>query len=67
MSTDYYIEKLKSILDGTIVGLHRDGNEYEEYYGLVINGNDGVRYILTLLSDDEGNAPGSFDLYIDKE
>lgn len=62
---EFYTEKLLKELNGwTVCGTVID--EDSEYYGIrFLNpyGSKEVEYrILWLLSDDEGNAPGSFDI-----
>lgn len=57
-ATNWYLDRLRPLVGGTIESLAQDG----DYYGFVIKTKEGNRKILFLLSDDEGNAPGSFEL-----
>lgn len=65
-ATDFYLKQLHPLVGGTITGLARTGpgeNAFdEEFYGLVITLPDGRKHTLILLSDDEGNGPGSFEI-----
>lgn len=64
--TDFYLNQLGPLIGGKITALARTGQpEYpgeDEFYGLVVTLADGSKRTLLLLSDDEGNAPGSFEL-----
>ncbi|MHB8226262.1 hypothetical protein [Acidithiobacillus sp.] len=67
MSADFYLKKLDQLVGGTISGLVRGGNglghdDIDEFFGLVITMPDGTKKTILLLSDDEGNAPGSFEI-----
>lgn len=65
MNTDFYLKELEFVVGGTIVGLahtSEPGCWAEEYFGLVIDLPSGKRVSLLLLSDDEGNSPGSFEI-----
>ncbi|CDQ10594.1 conserved protein of unknown function [Acidithiobacillus ferrivorans] len=67
MSADFYLKKLEQLVGGTISGLVRGGNglghdDIDEFFGMVITMPDGTKKQLVLLSDDEGNAPGSFEI-----
>jgi hypothetical protein len=64
MSADFYLKKLEPLVGGTITGLVRSGNDRGngEFFGLVITMPDGTKKQLVLMSDDEGNAPGSFEI-----
>lgn len=63
-SIDFYLKQLAPLVGGTITALARTGTSDdpfdEELYGLVVNCRDGRQRTLVLLSDDEGNGPGSF-------
>ena len=63
---DFYLKQLSPLVGGKITALARTGTpEYpgeDEFYGLVVTRADGSKRTLMLLSDDEGNAPGSFEL-----
>ena len=63
---DFYLGKLTPLVGGKITALARTGKpEYpgeDEFYGLVVTLADGSKRTLMLLSDDEGNGPGSFEL-----
>ena len=64
--TNFYLNQLSPLVGGKITALARTGKpEYpgeDEFYGLVVTLADGSKRTLMLLSDDEGNAPGSFEL-----
>ena len=64
MSADFYLKTLNQLVGGTITGLARSGVDCGngEFFGLVITMPDGTIKQLVLLSDDEGNAPGSFEI-----
>ena len=63
---DFYLNQLSPLVGGKITALARTGKpEYpgeDEFYGLVVTLPNGSKRTLMLLSDDEGNAPGSFEL-----
>lgn len=63
-SIDFYLKQLAPLVGGTITALARSGASddplYEELYGFVVKCRDGKERTLILLSDDEGNGPGSF-------
>lgn len=63
-SIDFYLKQLQPLVGGTITALARTGASNdsldEELYGFVIQCRDGKQRTLVLLSDDEGNGPGSF-------
>ena len=64
-TTNFYLEKLAVLAGGTVIGTVRSGVDEtfgDEYFGLKIKGNDGKAKVLWLLSDDEGNGPGSFEI-----
>jgi hypothetical protein len=64
-TTNFYLEQLAVIVGGTVTGTVRSGVDEildEEYFGLEIVGKDGKKKILWLLSDDEGNGPGIFEI-----
>lgn len=58
-ATNWYLEQLKPLVGGTITDLADAG---EGYYGMIVKTTKGDRKLLILLSDDEGNNPGSFGL-----
>ena len=63
--TEFYLKLLEPLIGGTVVGLARSGVDPElgdEFFGLVIQLKNGQKKSLTLLSDDEGNGPGSFEI-----
>ena len=68
--TNFYLDKLKPLIGGKITALARSGPtddpHEDEFFGFVIKLPNGKRKTLFLLSDDEGNGPGSFEL-IDEE
>ena len=57
---DFYISQLKCLTDGKVIGFIKDKNS--EYYGLIIKNKTGEKKAVWLYSDDEGNAPGSFEI-----
>lgn len=63
-SIDFYLKQLAPLVGGTITALARSGVSDdpldEELYGFVVKCRDGKERTLILLSDDEGNGPGSF-------
>jgi hypothetical protein len=63
-SIDFYLKQLAPLVGGTITALVRSGASDdpldEELYGFVVKCRDGKERTLILLSDDEGNGPGSF-------
>lgn len=63
-SIDFYLKQLAPLVGGTITALARSGASDdpldEELYGFVVKCRDGMERTLILLSDDEGNGPGSF-------
>lgn len=65
--TQFYLDQLQPLVDGRIVGLLRTGEDDfgDEFYGLSIQCKDGAIRHLILLSDDEGNGPGSFQIVED--
>ncbi len=64
MSADFYLKKLDQLVGGTITGLVRSGDDSGtgEFFGFVVTMPDGTKKQIVLLSDDEGNAPGSFEI-----
>lgn len=48
--------------DAQIVNVAMDDSDGDEYIGLVLLKPDGQKSILWLLSDEEGNGPGRFQL-----
>lgn len=66
IATDFHLQQLRPLVGGIITGLARTGpiedGLDEEFYGLVITLPDGQKRTLLLLSDDEGNGPGSFEI-----
>lgn len=62
--TDFYLKQLKQLVGGKITNLARSGasDGDDEFFGIVVTMPDGKQKTLLLLSDDEGNAPGSFEL-----
>jgi len=55
----HYLNKLGDFLGAKITGLveAEDG-----FYGLELTKPDGKKVALIFFSDDEGNAPGSFEI-----
>ena len=68
--TNFYLDKLKPLIGGKIAALARSGptdDPHEhEFFGFIIKLSNGKTKTLILLSDDEGNGPGSFEI-IDEE
>ena len=64
--TTFYLDQLKPLVGGKITALARSGpgaDPFEdEFFGFVIKMPDGKTKTLILLSDDEGNGPGSFEI-----
>lgn len=62
--TQFYLDQLKPLVDGKIIGLLRSGEDEfgDEFFGLTIQCKDGAIRSLIFLSDDEGNGPGSFQI-----
>ena len=62
----FYLDQLKPLVGGKIIGLARSGlnadPHQDEFFGFVIKFPNGKTKTLLLLSDDEGNAPGSFEI-----
>ena len=56
----FYTDKLAALAGFTIVGAVTDTEG--EFFGLQLRAPSGILSTLWLLSDDEGNGPGSFDL-----
>lgn len=58
---DFYIKQLSPLVGGTITSIALDDvtDNFYAFLGLHIR-KDGANHLLWLLSDDEGNAPGSF-------
>lgn len=65
--TQFYLDQLKPLVDGKIINLMRTGEDGfgEEFYGLSVRCKDGAIRHLIILSDDEGNGPGSFQIVED--
>jgi hypothetical protein len=61
---DFHLDQLKSLVGGTITALARTGADAgeEEFFGLVVTLSDGKKRTVLFLSDEEGNAPGSFEM-----
>ena len=63
---DFDLDQLAPLVGGTITALTRSGptdDPYDhEFIGMVIKLRNGKCKHLTLLSDDEGNGPGSFEI-----
>jgi hypothetical protein len=66
--SNFYANQLKKVVNGKILGIATaKGEEEDGFFGLYIAGADGNKYVMWLLSDDEGNAPGSFAVQLDTE
>jgi len=63
---DFYLEQLRPLIGGKITALTRSGptdDPYDmEFIGFIIKLSNGKSKSLVLLSDDEGNGPGSFEI-----
>ena len=66
-ATDYYLNQLRQLLGGTITELATSGSDddpsHDEFFGFVVTLPDGSTRTIILLSDEEGNGPGSFEIY----
>lgn len=64
MANDYWVKKLGGLVGGEIVTAITDGNEadYENFVGLQVKLPNGNLVNVWLLSDEEGNAPGRFEI-----
>lgn len=65
-ATNFYLKQLRPLVGGTIsalarTGPHEDATE-DEFFGFVVTLPDGSTRTILLLSDDEGNGPGSFEI-----
>lgn len=65
-ATSFYLNQLRPLVGGTIsalarTGPHEDAAE-DEFFGFVVTLPDGSTRTILLLSDDEGNGPGSFEI-----
>jgi hypothetical protein len=62
--TKFYAKQLEPLINGTIQKIaHSQVDEFgNQFFGLIIHTANGKDVTLWFLSDDEGNAPGSFDL-----
>ena len=62
-SLEYYTDRLKGLVGGEITGvIASTPSEFGDVFvGLIIGVKD-KSFRLWLLSDDEGNGPGSFDI-----
>lgn len=62
--TDFYLKQLAQLLGGKITGLARTGvdDEGQEFFGIVVTLPNGKIKNLIIMSDDDGNAPGSFEI-----
>lgn len=62
---NFYLSQLSQLVGGRITALARTGTpdkaDESEFYGFVVTFPDGSKRTLILLSDDEGNGPGSFE------
>jgi hypothetical protein len=60
--TKFYLDQLEKLVGATIVGTCIEGSEEGDFFGITIKLPGGKIKHLILLSDDEGNGPGSFEL-----
>ena len=65
-ATNFYLNQLRPLVGGTISALARTGPNVDvaedELFGFVVTLPDGSTRTILLLSDDEGNGPGSFEI-----
>ena len=65
-NAEFHLQQLHPLVGGTITALARtgpgEGAFDEEFFGLVVTLPNGQRRTLILLSDAEGNGPGSFEI-----
>ena len=57
---NFYVTQLNELFGAKVTGFVKDPDNL--YYGIAFTLPDRSRKTLWLLSDDEGNNPGSFDL-----
>ena len=69
MANDYWVKKLSALVGGKIVTVIVDDNKDDEFamtdepfIGLRVEMPGGALKDIWLLSDEEGNAPGRFDI-----
>ena len=64
--TNFYLSQLRPLLGATITKLVRTGTDKDDsaddLFGLLVTLPDGSKKTMLLLSDDEGNGPGSFEI-----
>jgi len=64
--TNFYLNQLRPLVGGTISALARSGSSsntaHDEFFGFVVDLPDGTTHTIFLLADDEGNAPGRFEI-----
>jgi len=60
----YWENKLEEIVGGTIMQVLSDEGDFKEepWVGLLVSLADGKQVTMWLLSDEEGNAPGRFQI-----
>lgn len=65
-ATNFHLSQLRPLVGGTITALARTGPHddaaEDEFFGFVVTLPDGSTRTILLLSDDEGNGPGSFEI-----
>lgn len=63
-ATDFHLDQLKPLVGGKITALARTGPEPDEegFFGFVVTLPNGQKRTVLFLSDEEGNAPGSFEI-----
>lgn len=64
--TNFYLRQLRPLVGATITELVRTGTDQDDpaddLFGFLLTLPDGTKKTLLLLSDDEGNGPGSFEI-----
>jgi len=64
--TKFYVRQLRPLVGAKITQLVRTGTDKDDpaddLFGFLLTMPDGSRKTMLLLSDDEGNGPGSFQI-----
>lgn len=56
----YYVNQLQDLVGSRIVQTVQDNEE--GFFGMIVSLPDGTKKVLWFLSDEEGNAPGAFQI-----